>query len=185
MHKRPGRQIAFSFVLSSFSQYLELISSNHLPGFSASLILPCPHNCPRLVPPYKSFASGTFPLLNITHTHKHPQHIPSHLQTLLSFPIGRCIMKYLSLATIIAAASVVKAQIPTSIPACALGCATPVCTGGAADLACICLPTNIAAIGACVLTACTATSDLAAATALASICRISPPFPLVFPTQSD
>lgn len=75
--------------LSSFSQYLELISSNHLPGFSASLILPCPHNCPRLVPPYKSFASGTFPLLNITHTHKHPQHIPSHLQTLLSFPIRR------------------------------------------------------------------------------------------------
>jgi hypothetical protein len=81
-------------------------------------------------------------------------------------------MKYLSLAAIALAATVVKAQ---SIPACALACATPVCTAGAADIACFCQPTNIAAIGACVATGCTATADIAQATSLAAlICRIAP-----------
>jgi len=56
-----------------------------------------------------------------------------------------------------------------SIPACALACVTPICTAGAADIVCVCQPTNIAAIGSCVATGCTATVDLAQATSLAAL----------------
>jgi hypothetical protein len=63
----------------------------------------------------------------------------------------------------------ISRTVAQSIPACALACATPVCTAGAADIACFCQPTNIAAIGACVATGCTATADLAQASSLAAL----------------
>ena len=89
------------------------------------------------------------------------------------------------LRLIIFALLALSRTLAQSVPTCLLACATSVCTAGVADLACLCQPTKLESIGACVGTACTGTADVAAATDPSSLFCPGSPCPTTELMPSD
>lgn len=91
-------------------------------------------------------------------------------------------MKFLSLATIGAVATVAYAQ---TLSTCIVDCVTATCPNGVLDLTCICTTASETAIGGCVVQNCSP-ADQQTALSLASACPSTSPSPkFLFLTDAD